>query len=144
MAKKGRGRPRSPGTKAKTNANQARGSRKRGKEEIDANAGTPAARAVVQWLWEYTTNSMVAIAMFCSLDYGFVKRWANRDTAETSPGRGPKHVIPDSELPALRAKVENKRFHSAAKLRGEYPNPHTGKPCSVSTPARALERSSLC
>lgn len=86
MAKKGPGRPRKPGTKARTNANQARGSRKRGKEEIDANAGTPAARAVhVQWLSEYTTNSMVAIAMFCTLDYGFVKRWANRGTAEMSP-----------------------------------------------------------
>lgn len=53
-------------------------------------------------------------------------------------------MIPDSELPALRAKVENKRFHSAAKLRGEYRNPHTGKPCSVSSLARALERSGLC
>ena len=76
MKAKRRGRPPSLGQKGNTTKNQARGSRKRGKEEMDANQGTVAARSIVQWLFGFTKHTLVAIAQFCNLDYDFVQRWA--------------------------------------------------------------------
>ena len=140
----GRGRPASPGTKKRRNSQQqARGSRKTSKEEQVTNDGTMEARSVVQWLRSFTDVALSTISAFCNLDYKFVCRWAARTSADTAAGQGPKHRIPDSELPALKAKVMNRRFASGNKLRADYPDPLTGKPAAKSTIANALSRCGL-
>ena len=88
-----------------------------------------------------TKHSVTAIAQFMNVGHSFVSSWAGKTTAVTKTGRGRKHIIPDSALLALRAKVEKKRFGSGNKVRAEYVNPKTGKPISEATIVRALERS---
>ena len=140
----GKGRPEKAGKKGRATKNQARGSRKRARDEDGTNAASVDARLVVQWLWHNCTHTMVTIAQFCGLDYEFVRRWAPKDSTDTAPGRGPTPIIPDEELPSLKAKAENTRFMSAKKLRAAYKNPTTDEPVSESTIRRALERSGLC
>ena len=121
--KNGRGRPKAADNKGRSGKNQARGSRKRARGEIDTNEASLEARAVVNWLWHNCVHSMTEIARFCGLDYQVVTRWAKKTSVATAPGRGPKHVIPEEDLLELRAKAENKRFQSGDKLRGAYINP---------------------
>lgn len=143
MASKRTGRPKKSGTKGRGQCDQARGSRKRARVEMEPDRDMITARTVVMWLFRHTMLTIIQISEICSLGYTFCKRWAKKDSAPTAAGRGPKHIIPDADLPALREKVENKRFKSGAKLRAEYPNPHTGKPASISTMSRALQRAGL-
>jgi hypothetical protein len=98
------GRPRTEGSQPKPGTGQqARGSRKGGKAKNPAAAGDLGARQVVQWLRDNTKHNLTNVAMFTGLEYmySFVRRWAARDSAGTMPGRGPKHIVPDSDCVVL-------------------------------------------
>jgi hypothetical protein len=123
---------------------QSLGNRRSGSKALPLDQD---ARTVVRWLYRHRTQNRAEISRITGLPRDFTQRWAPRPSNDVqwkgTKRTGRPKIIPDSELPALKAQVQDKRFASARRVRHKYRNPRTGTAVATNTVIARLRDAGL-